>query len=52
METFLLAGWVHNLCEEMHVKCEAGNTASGDRRFKHFKRETGEAVGSSRLDRP
>ncbi len=27
IEASLLAGWMHDLCEEMHAKCEVANTA-------------------------
>ena len=40
IEACLLAGWVHDLCEEMHVKCQIANTASEAWKFKHLKRKT------------
>jgi len=40
IEACLLAGWVHDLCGELGVKCLVANTASEAWKFKHLKRKT------------
>jgi transposase len=40
IEACLLAGWVHDLCEEVGVRCLVANTASEAWKFKHLKRKT------------
>jgi transposase len=35
-----LAGWVHDLCAELGVRCLVANTASEAWKFKHLKRKT------------
>jgi transposase len=40
IEACLLAGWVHDLCAELGVKCLVANTASEAWKFKHTKRKT------------
>jgi transposase len=40
IEACLLAGWVHDLCVELGVKCRVANTASEAWKFKHTKRKT------------
>src|SRR5207237_9983442 len=40
MEACLLAGWVHDLCGELGVRCLVANTASEAWKFKHLKRKT------------
>jgi transposase len=40
IEACLLAGWVHDLCEELTVRCLVANTASEAWKFKHLKRKT------------
>jgi hypothetical protein len=40
IEACLLAGWVHDLCDELHVRCLVANTASEAWKFKHLKRKT------------
>ena len=40
VEACLLAGWVHDLCEQQGVKCLVANTASAAWKFKHTKRKT------------
>jgi transposase len=40
IEACLLAGWVHDLCAEMGVRCLVANTASEAWKFKHLKRKT------------
>jgi transposase len=34
------AGWVHELCEELGVRCAVANTASDQWKYKHTKRKT------------
>jgi len=40
IEACLLAGWVHDLCLELGVRCLVANTASEAWKFKHLKRKT------------
>jgi hypothetical protein len=40
LEACLLAGWVHDLCAELGVRCLVANTASEAWKFKHLKRKT------------
>lgn len=40
IEACLLAGWVHDLCTELGVRCLVANTASEAWKFKHLKRKT------------
>jgi len=40
IEACTLAGWVHDLCDEIGVPCEVANTASEAWRYKHAKRKT------------
>jgi transposase len=40
IEACLLAGWVHDLCAELGVRCLVANTASEAWKFKHLKRKT------------
>src|SRR6516225_10683659 len=40
IEACLLAGWVHDLCADMGVRCVVANTASEAWKFKHLKRKT------------
>src|SRR5262245_2854426 len=40
IEACLLAGWVHDLCFELGVRCLVANTASEAWKFKHLKRKT------------
>jgi transposase len=40
IEACLLAGWVHDLCGEVGLKCVVANTASEAWKFKHLKRKT------------
>jgi transposase len=40
IEASLLAGWVHDLCGELGVRCLVANTASEAWKFKHLKRKT------------
>jgi transposase len=40
IEACLLAGWVHDLCSELGVRCLVANTASEAWKFKHLKRKT------------
>src|SRR6516165_10531009 len=38
IEACLLAGWVHDLCAELGLVCQAANTAGAAWKFKHLKR--------------
>jgi transposase len=40
IEACLLAGWVHDLCADVGVRCLVANTASEAWKFKHLKRKT------------
>ncbi len=40
IEACLLAGWVHDLCAELSIRCLVANTASEAWKFKHLKRKT------------
>ena len=40
IEACLLAGWVHDLCAELGIRCLVANTASEAWKFKHRKRKT------------
>lgn len=40
IEACLLAGWVHDLCSELGIRCLVANTASEAWKFKHPKRKT------------
>jgi transposase len=40
LEACALAGWVHDLCAELHLPCKVANTASEAWKFKHTKRKT------------
>jgi transposase len=40
IEACLLAGWVHDLCAELGIRCLVANTASEAWKFKHLKRKT------------
>src|SRR5262249_21993515 len=40
LEACLLAGWVHDLCAELGIRCLVANTASEAWKFKHLKRKT------------
>ena len=40
IESCLLAGWVHDLCMQLGVRCLVANTASEAWKFKHLKRKT------------
>jgi transposase len=40
IEACLLAGWVHDLCSALGVRCLVANTASEAWKFKHLKRKT------------
>jgi transposase len=40
IEACTLAGWVHDLCAELGVRCLVANTASEAWKFKHAKRKT------------
>ena len=40
IEACLLAGWVHDLCGELGVRCLVANTASEAWKFKNLKRKT------------
>ena len=40
IEACSLAGWVHDLCAELGVRCKVANTSSEAWRFKHAKRKT------------
>src|SRR3712207_5175288 len=37
----LLAGWVHDLCHGLGLRCHVANTANEAWEFKHAKRKTG-----------
>jgi transposase len=39
-EACTLAGWVHDLCAELHLPCKVANTAAEAWKFKHTKRKT------------
>ena len=48
IEACLLAGWVHDLCGELGVRCLVANTASEAWKFKHLRWDTALArVGRS-----
>jgi transposase len=40
IEACLLAGWVHDLCGQLGIRCLVANTASEAWKFKHLKRKT------------
>jgi transposase len=40
IEACLLAGWVHDLCAELDLRCLVANTASEAWKFKHLQRKT------------
>src|SRR5262245_24264379 len=40
IEACSLAGWVHDLCDELGVRCRVANTAAEAWKFKHAKRKT------------
>src|SRR4051812_32408968 len=40
IEACLLAGWVHDLCADLGLRCLVANTASEAWKFKHLKRKT------------
>src|SRR5215471_8792372 len=40
IEACLLAGWVHDLCGELGIRCLVANTASEAWKFKRLKRKT------------
>src|ERR1051326_2946594 len=40
IEACLLAGWVHDLCAQLGIRCLIANTASEAWKFKHLKRKT------------
>src|SRR5262249_39375304 len=40
IEACLLAGWVHDLCADLGIRCLVANTASEAWKFKHLKRKT------------
>src|SRR3989442_346099 len=40
IEACLLAGWVHDLCGELGLRCLVANTASEAWKFKNLKRKT------------
>jgi transposase len=40
IEACSLAGWVHDLCDELGVPCRVANTAAAAWKFKHAKRKT------------
>ena len=40
IEACLLAGWVHDRCGEVGVRCLVANTASAAWKFKHLKGKT------------
>jgi transposase len=40
IEACALTGWVHDLCEGLHLPCQVANTASEAWKFKHAKRKT------------
>src|SRR5207248_3705929 len=40
IEACLLAGWVHDLCAALGLRCLVANTASEAWKFKHLKRKT------------
>ena len=40
IEACLLAGWVHDLCAQLGIRCLVANTASEAWKFKHLKRKT------------
>src|SRR5215472_8462393 len=40
IEACLLAGWVHDRCAELGLRCLVANTASEAWKFKHLKRKT------------
>jgi transposase len=40
IEACLLAGWVHDLCQELGLVCHVANTAAEAWKFKHTKRKT------------
>lgn len=40
IEACLLAGWVHDLCGQLGLRCLVANTASEAWKFKHLKRKT------------
>ena len=51
IEACLLAGWVHDLCGELGIRCLVANTASEAWKFKHLKRKTdkGDALRLAQL---
>jgi transposase len=40
IEACSLAGWVHDLCGELGVRCKVANTATEAWKYKHAKRKT------------
>jgi transposase len=40
VEACALAGWVHDLCEELRVPCRVANTGGEAWKYKHLKRKT------------
>ncbi len=40
IEACTLAGWVHDLCQELGVPCRVANTAAEAWKYKHAKRKT------------
>ena len=40
IEACSLAGWVHDLCGELGVRCQVANTAAEAWKYKHTKRKT------------
>src|SRR5215468_8036030 len=40
IEACALAGWVHDLCQQLGFACEVANTAAEAWKFKHLKRKT------------
>src|SRR5262245_26761844 len=53
VEACSLAGWVHDLCDELGVVCRVANTAAEAWKFKHAKRKTDrdDALRLAQLDR-
>ena len=53
IEACSLAGWVHDLCDELGVACRVANTSAEAWKYKHAKRKTDrdDALRLAQLDR-
>lgn len=53
IESCSLAGWVHDLCDELGVACRVANTSAEAWKYKHAKRKTDrdDALRLAQLDR-